>query len=61
MEKDRKASTVTEVVGESGCRYSIQKVLQQQEHSDRQVYLAWYELLELNQYGYLEAKHWLQW
>ena len=48
MDEDREASTVTEVVGESGCRYSIQKVLQQQGHSAKQVYLAWYEPLELN-------------
>ena len=53
----RETSTVTEVVGESGCRYSIQKVLQQQERSARQVYLARYQLLELIHYGYLEANH----
>lgn len=54
-------STVTEVVGKSGRRYSIQKVLQQKEHSARQVYLSWYAVLKkIDHHKYLEAEFWPQ-
>ncbi len=40
-------STVTEVVGNSGCRYLIQEILQEKGSPMRRVYLARYEILNL--------------
>ena len=40
-------STNTEVVGGSGCRYLIQRVLQEKGPPTRRVYLATYVLLKL--------------
>lgn len=56
IEISQDISTILEVVGESGCRYSIQKTLQQNEPSVRGVHLSWYELIGIGCHEYLEAE-----
>lgn len=56
IEISQDISTIKEVVGESGCRYSIQKTLQHKETLVRGVYLTWYELIGIGCHEYLEAE-----
>ena len=54
----RNASALTEVIGQSGCKYSIQRILQEKEFPTPRVYLARYVLIMLNYYGSLVAESW---